>query len=41
MKAYMRAWAISLVVLAIYCALSAEIDYRAARVERCAVVHCV
>lgn len=40
MKAYAKAWATILVVLAVYSAISAEMDYRAAEVERCAVVHC-
>lgn len=40
MKTYMKAWGIALIVLAVYSAMAAEIDYRAARIERCAVVHC-
>lgn len=40
MKAYLRAWAIGLVVIAAYCAYQAEMDLRQSRVEHCAVVRC-
>lgn len=33
-------WAIALIIAAMYLALGAEIDYRAAHAERCAVMHC-
>jgi hypothetical protein len=36
----LEAWAIALLIAALYLALGAEIDYRAARTERCAVMHC-
>jgi hypothetical protein len=39
MKA-LETFAIALIVAALYLALCAEIDYRAARTERCAVTHC-
>ncbi|WP_250865640.1 hypothetical protein [Caballeronia sp. INSB1] len=35
-----KIWAISVIVAGVYLAVCAEIDYRAARFERCAVVHC-
>jgi len=35
-----KIWAVILVVAASYLMLCAEMDYRAARIERCAVVHC-
>jgi hypothetical protein len=33
-------WGITFLVAAAYLAICAEIDYRAARLERCTVVHC-
>jgi hypothetical protein len=40
MRAYVKAWAIALVVLVFYCALAAAIDKHEARVESCSVVRC-
>lgn len=37
----LQIWAITLVVAAAYLLLCTEIDYRAARAERCAVMHCI
>ncbi len=37
---YAKAWAIALLVLAVYCALTTAIDDREARIERCSVVRC-
>ncbi|MDR5824731.1 hypothetical protein [Caballeronia sp. LZ043] len=33
-------WGIILIVAGAYLLLCSEMDYRAARIERCAVVHC-
>lgn len=35
-----KIWALTLVVAAAYLAICADLDARAARVERCAVVRC-
>jgi hypothetical protein len=40
MKAYAKAWAVALIVLALYSAWQTDVEYRQARIERCAVVHC-
>ncbi len=36
-----KIWGITLIVAAAYLMLCSEIDYRAARAERCAVMHCI
>lgn len=36
----LETWAIALIIAAAYLTLCSEIDYRAARPERCAVTHC-
>lgn len=40
MRAYLKSWAIALLILAAYCALAAAIDAREARIESCSVVRC-
>jgi hypothetical protein len=34
-------WGVTLIVAAVYLLIGAEMDYRAARAERCAVMHCI
>jgi hypothetical protein len=34
-------WGVTLIVAAAYLVLASEMDYRAARSERCAVMHCI
>lgn len=40
MIALLKLWAMILIVAAAYLLLCSEMDSRAARIERCAVVHC-
>ncbi|WP_255631132.1 hypothetical protein [Caballeronia sp. dw_19] len=40
MKAYLKAWALALIALAVWCAMSAEQDYQKAKFERCSVTRC-
>jgi len=35
-----KIWAVTLIVASAYLALGAEMDYRAAQIERCSVVRC-
>lgn len=40
MLKYAKAWAMALLVLAAYCAITTAIEAREARTERCSVVRC-
>ncbi|MFM0324819.1 hypothetical protein [Caballeronia glebae] len=40
MKAYLKAWALALIALAIWSAITAEQDFQKAKFTRCAVTHC-
>jgi len=40
MKAYLKAWGLALIALAIWSAISAEQDHQKAKFERCSVTRC-